>query len=325
MLFRWACLPSDNSSQVPDACRRPCGLGANTSTTGASLEVPRGALAAACAYVIELTVSKPGSGRYNTARIDVSVIEGSVPVVTVELAAAAAGAGGVGGGGGSAATGLVGLGPKRVNQDAKVVLIGRVDHSRTTQPQWQLIQGSLDFEGDGSPSTPSSSSSSSHRPPVLAMTGTPQQQLRALMLVLSPNSLVPGVQYTFRLSVENDLNVTGYADIQIEVNQLPRSGYLLAAPDAGRALTTPFTLRGLGWVDEDLPLVYRFGFMVGDHETTALSPSPSAPSSASSPSPSAAEAGTGTATAAAEPPLEFPLCSDQPQNSVKDVLLPPGR
>jgi hypothetical protein len=46
--------------------------------------------------------------------------------------------------------------------------------------------------------------------------------------------------------------------VTLRVNLPPEGGNLTVAPRSGVALVTTFRLYCLGWVDEDLPLSYRF-------------------------------------------------------------------
>jgi len=107
-------------------------------------------------------------------------------------------------------------------------------------------------------------------------------------LTTPPNGLVVGIRtdklpnylssHTFRITTtttilpgpssggSDDANVlTSYADLHVSVNLPPRSGGFAVMPREGEGGEggMKFLLKSWMWVDEDLPLEYDFGFIVG--------------------------------------------------------------
>ena len=81
-----------------------------------------------------------------------------------------------------------------------------------------------------------------------------------LQLSLKAGVLEAGETYTFRISAyfSNDPTSIASIDISVLMNEAPRNGVLVVTPTEGEALTTLFSLRTSGWLDdpEDIPLQY---------------------------------------------------------------------
>eukprot|EP01116_Phalansterium_solitarium_P010796 TRINITY_DN260_c0_g1_i2.p1 TRINITY_DN260_c0_g1~~TRINITY_DN260_c0_g1_i2.p1 ORF type:complete len:1015 (-),score=488.94 TRINITY_DN260_c0_g1_i2:491-3535(-) len=84
-------------------------------------------------------------------------------------------------------------------------------------------------------------------------------------LVVAPNVLQPGEQYTFRCTATDRDGVQGFAELTAPVNAPPRVGTLRVWPESGMAVNTSFTLRADSWSDDpaDYPLSYRFSYYIG--------------------------------------------------------------
>jgi hypothetical protein len=98
----------------------------------------------------------------------------------------------------------------------------------------------------------------------------------SLNLVVRPMSMLPGGRYVFDLcvSANNDAGDAASAAIAFDVNLPPqRHGVdgptVLAAPQSGMAFATEFELRTTGWVDDDLPLAYRYATLAADATTAS--------------------------------------------------------
>jgi len=98
------------------------------------------------------------------------------------------------------------------------------------------------------------------------------------------SALTPGMTYTFSLTATDTDGASSYSTLSLTVNEAPNSGTVAVAPSQGFALDTSFTLTALNWVDEDLPLLYRFGTLPvhsdGSLDTSMGSPFGDARSSA---------------------------------------------
>lgn len=102
-------------------------------------------------------------------------------------------------------------------------------------------------------------------------------------LVLSANSLTPGLAYTFRLTAVSREGA-GFSQVTIVPSSPPLSSRLIAVPSWGVALETEFVLDVLGTVDDttNSPFLYTFGIVedsdiavtataVSDHVITWIS------------------------------------------------------
>jgi len=87
------------------------------------------------------------------------------------------------------------------------------------------------------------------------------------VLVILPNMLEPGKTYTFRLTATNG-DAIGYAVQSVQVNLSPSGGS--CALDSSAISVTDGAMVGCSyWNDDQLPLQYRFGFILdGDSDPT---------------------------------------------------------
>jgi hypothetical protein len=89
-------------------------------------------------------------------------------------------------------------------------------------------------------------------------------------LVIAPESLAPGAVYVFRL-VYNSRNGQDFrsAEVAITTNDIPQSGLFSVSSRSGVELQDLFSFSASQWSDDQLPLLYRFGyFAVSGEETT---------------------------------------------------------
>jgi REJ domain/HYR domain/FG-GAP repeat len=63
---------------------------------------------------------------------------------------------------------------------------------------------------------------------------------------------------TVKASLRSDPSKFSVAEIEVPMNLVPRPGTCSASPSFGEPLVTSFTFTCSNWVDEDLPLAYRF-------------------------------------------------------------------
>ena len=80
------------------------------------------------------------------------------------------------------------------------------------------------------------------------------------LTVVDLSALTAGSTYVFRLTATNAWGTSSFAQVELTMNRPPSSGSLEVSPSAGYTFDTDFEFVGLGWVDEDLPLQYKFGF-----------------------------------------------------------------
>ena len=88
-------------------------------------------------------------------------------------------------------------------------------------------------------------------------------QVNLVNLVIPPNTLVPRLKYTFRLTAADRDGESAYAEISITASSPPQLLRLKTTPTSGVATDTSYTLTASGGVDEpmDTPLLYQFGFV----------------------------------------------------------------
>lgn len=80
-------------------------------------------------------------------------------------------------------------------------------------------------------------------------------------LKLPAGALLPNVRYTFTLGATNTAGAsTASASVDVFTNSNPSPGGLTVNPPTGRPLLDEFFLEATQWDDNDLPLVYAFGF-----------------------------------------------------------------
>jgi len=89
--------------------------------------------------------------------------------------------------------------------------------------------------------------------------------------------LTVGIQYKFKLDA-HDGRGTGSSQADILLNAAPTSGTVSVSPTEGQAVTDTFAIVASGWVDEDLPLLYTFGYMESAETEVLLSTAASSPS-----------------------------------------------
>jgi hypothetical protein len=70
----------------------------------------------------------------------------------------------------------------------------------------------------------------------------------------------PGREYTFKLSLTDSFGTIIHSSISLTSNGPPSGGSLLVSPQSGIALLHIFFMNALGWIDDDLPLLYAFKF-----------------------------------------------------------------
>ena len=82
-------------------------------------------------------------------------------------------------------------------------------------------------------------------------------------MTLSAYALVPGGQYTFRLSCVSSSGVTAFAAVTVDVYPAPTPGYFSVSPLSGTFFGTTFTYTASYWttVPSAYPLSYTFGFV----------------------------------------------------------------
>ena len=84
----------------------------------------------------------------------------------------------------------------------------------------------------------------------------------AVGLSILPGALLEDQTYTISLAVEES-GLKSVAFMDVIVNSPPVLGMFKVSPMLGDALSTPFYMEALGWLDADLPVNIMFGFM--DH------------------------------------------------------------
>lgn len=113
--------------------------------------------------------------------------------------------------------------------------------------------------------TPSSSVGLGTTPPLYASSnGSSQPPVNQVSLVLGQGSLLPfGNMYTFRLTVTDSANNTGFAETNIYTGSIPTFGTLAMLPPTGvNSGPNPIqTLQASRWLDAAVytPLSYQFG------------------------------------------------------------------
>jgi hypothetical protein len=135
------------------------------------------------------------------------------------------------------------------NPSSKLKVLGRVEMESSGEVRWSVNDDSVVFTPMSlsplSRTLPSSSLSSPH----------------VFSLVIVGNTLTSQSSFIFTLSC---LLVNGYSSTSnfiITTNSPPFGGVLEVIPDVGVMLETIFSMLSLGWMDEDLPLSYQFGYL----------------------------------------------------------------
>jgi hypothetical protein len=137
----------------------------------------------------------------------------------------------------------------RINPSSKLKILATVNMISRGDLTWSLSDESIHL------------SSVSLSPISRTLPPSPSNSSHVLSLVLVGNSLPPQSSFivTLRCSLAN-----GYfssSSVTITTNSPPFGGALEVSPVKGVMLQTLFSMFGLGWVDEDLPLSYQFGYL----------------------------------------------------------------
>ncbi|KAK3256819.1 hypothetical protein CYMTET_34070 [Cymbomonas tetramitiformis] len=78
-------------------------------------------------------------------------------------------------------------------------------------------------------------------------------------LVLRANVLSPGAVYVFTLQAVDRIGPAS-AEVEVEVNTGPSGGNIMVTPLNGTMTETVFTIKALGWEDEDMPIQYQMSY-----------------------------------------------------------------
>ena len=130
--------------------------------------------------------------------------------------------------------------------------IGYNELNEAYPTKWSVVAGLLDLKD-----------------PAATTTGQfGQDYTPSVNLVITAGSLVPGQEYRLRLDAQDEYGA-GYAISSFIVNTAPASGALFVEPLVGTALNTTFIATMDGWADDpvDLPLVYRFSYLLAGKES----------------------------------------------------------
>lgn len=157
--------------------------------------------------------------------IQISILESLAPVVTLQIAS-----------------------KSKMNPSSKLKLVGGVDMKSSGLLVWSINDKSVDL----------SSISLSPITTVLPASGVSQNLLN---LVLVGNSLSGGTNFVFTLSCTLENGYSSSSSVTIATNSPPLGGTLLVIPSDGVMFETIFSFQTSGWVDEDLPITYQFGYL----------------------------------------------------------------
>jgi hypothetical protein len=115
----------------------------------------------------------------------------------------------------------------------------------------------------------------------------------AYSLVINAKSFDPRTTVTFRLSLSYNDSLMSYSEITYTVAGNPTGGTFAVAPAEGLSMSTYFTLKTYGWVDDasNLPLTYDFRYTWSNLKFTIQSVSQS--NTASTPLPAGTNSSTG--------------------------------
>jgi hypothetical protein len=177
--------------------------------------------------VIQGSSSKSSGGARSCEKsIQLSILASQSPVVKLEV-----------------------LSGSKMNPSSKLKLLGRVDMASRGEVRWSVNDDSIVLSsGSLSPLTQSLPSSPTNSPHVLS-------------LVIVGNSLPRQSSFTFTLSCVLSNGHSSSNRVTISTNSPPFGGALEVSPARGVMLQTWFSMIGLGWVDEDLPLSFQFGYL----------------------------------------------------------------
>eukprot|EP01043_Picozoa_sp_COSAG02_P056597 COSAG02_NODE_6732_length_3396_cov_1.804671_1_plen_476_part_00 len=148
---------------------------------------------------------------------------------------------------------MTGDGPPNFNE--RLVVFGNVTSASTGNLLWTAFNAnsSVQMELDEIAATPTDAA---------MYVGT--DQIVPLVIPADSLSAVDGTSsLRFRLTASAG-ELISYAEIVITLNRPPTGGSLEAQPYNGTSVTTAFNLTAKAWLDEDLPLRYRFFTQDGD-------------------------------------------------------------
>ena len=91
--------------------------------------------------------------------------------------------------------------------------------------------------------------------PLVASTGFHNNNLA----LVDSNQLLSGKTYRFVLTAETHTGERGASEIEFTMNSQPSGGSVSCTPTIGMAVRDVFFISSPSWIDDDTPLVYRFG------------------------------------------------------------------
>jgi hypothetical protein len=145
---------------------------------------------------------------------------------------------------------LQSLSGSKINPSSKLKILGKVDIGSSGVVQWSVNDNSIVLSSFSlsplSLTLPSSPINSSHH---------------VVSLVIASRSLPQQSSFLFTLSCSLVNGYTSSSSVVITTNSPPFGGVLEVNPVAGVMLQTFFSMLAPGWVDEDLPLSYQFGYL----------------------------------------------------------------
>jgi len=190
--------------------------------------------------IITLTVSDAATGRASSSSVRVVAVSPATPRVA-----------------------LLSSFDDKVNAAASLAVQGRCTHD-TTAPltaSWRVEPPLLDPSLVLSPTSVSLESSYSD-------SGISSDSGRLTPLLLAVNALQQSVVYTFTLRCELNLgagSATAAAfsesGLSVSVNGPPLPGMFEVTPSEGTELSVEFAFNARSWTDDDLPLLYSFGYL----------------------------------------------------------------
>ena len=141
----------------------------------------------------------------------------------------------------------------KVNPNRKLVVKGTVTANYQNTVSWTMA--------DNSGLALSSVASSTTSALISAPSNVNINKRTKFNLVLPPSTLASDAQYVFKLSSSlTGLNVSSFSFLIVTTNGAPQPGQFLVSPTSGQELVDTFVFSMLNWVDDDLPLLYQFGF-----------------------------------------------------------------
>jgi hypothetical protein len=144
---------------------------------------------------------------------------------------------------------LEALSGSKINPSSKLKILASVSMVSSGNLSWTVNDDSIDLSvASLSPIFRSLPSSLSNSPYVLS-------------LVVAGNSLPQQSSFTFTLTCSLVNGYSSSSSVTIATNSPPFGGVLEVNPPQGVMLETLFSMFALGWVDEDLPLSYQFGYL----------------------------------------------------------------